>query len=69
VEVASGLCEILRLMDESIPENALTSRLLRKVGTVVNSAGLSPEETASVLRTHSPDGVLVSAKRTSFSSR
>jgi hypothetical protein len=56
-------------MDESIPENALTSRLLRKVGTVVNSAGLSPEETASVLRTHSPDGVLVSAKRTSFSSR
>ena len=59
VEAASGLCEILWLMDESLPENALTSRLLRKVGTVVNSAGLSPEETALVLRTHSPDGVLV----------
>jgi D-alanine-D-alanine ligase-like ATP-grasp enzyme len=58
VEAASGLCEILWLIDESIPENALTSRLLRKVGTVVNLAGLSLGETVSVLREHSPDGVV-----------
>jgi carbamoylphosphate synthase large subunit len=58
VEAASGLCEILWLIDESDPENAVTSRLLRKVGTVVNIAGLSPEEVASVLRTHAPDGVV-----------
>lgn len=56
-EAASGLCEILWLIDESVPENAFTSRLLRKVGTVVNVAGLSPEEIASVLRTRDPDGL------------
>ena len=57
-EAASGLCGILWLIDESIPENALTSRLLRKVGAVVNLAGLLPEEIVSVLRTHSSDGVV-----------
>ena len=56
-EAASGLCELLWLVDESVPEDASTSRLLRKVGKVVNIAGLSPEETVSVLRAHSPDGV------------
>jgi len=58
VEAASGLCEILWLIDEGVPENAFTSRLLRKVGTVVNLAGLSPEEAASLLRSYSPDGVV-----------
>jgi biotin carboxylase len=58
VEAASGLCELLWLVDESVPGNAVTSRLLRKVGTVVNLAGLSPEETVSVLRAHVPDGVV-----------
>ena len=38
-------------------EGAFTSRLLRKVGTVVNLAGLSPQETAALLRAYSPDGV------------
>ena len=57
-EAASGLCEILWLIDEGVPENAFTSRLLRKVGTVVNLAGLSPEESASLVREHSPDGVV-----------
>jgi biotin carboxylase len=57
-EVASGLCRILWLFDESLPENASLKPLLTRVGTVVNVAGLSPEETASVLREHSPDGVV-----------
>jgi len=34
------------------------SRLLRKLGTVVNIAGLSPEEVVSVVRPHAPDGVM-----------
>ena len=55
---ASGLCEILWLTDESEPGNAVTSRLLRKFGSVVNLAGLSPKETASLLREHSPDGIV-----------
>jgi hypothetical protein len=46
-EAASGLCEILWLVDESVPENAFTSRLLRKLGTVVDVAGLSPAGIAS----------------------
>jgi hypothetical protein len=63
-EAASGLCELLWLVDESVPEDASTSRLLRKVGKVVNIAGLSPEETVSVLRAHSPDGWPATATRT-----
>jgi hypothetical protein len=55
---ASGLCEVLWLIDESVPENAFTGRLLRRLGTVVNLAGLSLEETISVLGAHSPDGVV-----------
>jgi len=58
VEAASGLCEILWLTDESAPENAFTCRLLRKTGTVVDLAGLSLKEIMSVLRTHSPDGIV-----------
>ena len=57
-EAAAGLCEIIWLVDESVPENALTSRLLKKVGMVMNSAGLSPTEIASLLREHSPEGVV-----------
>ena len=58
VEAASDLCGILWLIDESGPDSAFTSRLLNKVGTVVNIAGLSLQETVSLLRTHAPDGVV-----------
>ena len=58
VEAASDLCDILWLLDESTPDGSFTARLLRKVGTVVNVAGLSPEETASLLRSYSPDGIV-----------
>lgn len=57
-EAASGLCRLLWLIDESLPGNAVTARLLRKFGTVVDVAGMSPEEIASLLRAQSPDGVL-----------
>ena len=58
VEAASELCDILWLLDESAPDGAFTSRLLRKLGTVVNVAGSSTEETALLLRPYSPDGVV-----------
>lgn len=58
VEAASDLCGIIWLIDESGPDSAFTSRLLKKVGTVVNMAGLSMQETVSLLRTHSPDGLV-----------
>ena len=57
-EASSGLCEIIWLIDESVPENVLAARLLNKIGIVVNCAGLSPVETATKLRKYSPDGVV-----------
>ncbi len=57
-EAASGLCRLLWLIDGSLAANAVTTRLLRKLGTVVDVAGMSPEEIAASLRAHSPDGVL-----------
>ena len=57
-EASSGLCEIIWLIDESVPENVLAARLLNKIGIVVNCAGLSPVETAAKLRKYSPDGVV-----------
>ncbi|HLN04888.1 MAG TPA: ATP-grasp domain-containing protein [Acidimicrobiales bacterium] len=57
-EAASGLCDLLWLVDESIPEVALIGRRLKKLGTVVNLAGLSPDEAASLLRSHAPRGVV-----------
>ena len=58
VEAASELCRILWLIDGRIPENALSGRLLRKVGTVLDTGGLSPAQTAASLKQHSPDGVV-----------
>lgn len=58
VEAATDLCNLAFVIDESLPENAATTRLLRKVGTVVNSAGLSAHEVASRLRPYRPDGIV-----------
>ena len=58
VEAAAGLCRVIWLLDESLPDNALSSRLLRKVGTVLDVAGQSPQQTASVLKEYSPAGVI-----------
>ncbi len=58
VEAASELCRVLWLIDGSIPENALNSRLLRKVGRVLDTVGLSPAQTAAALKEHSPAGVV-----------
>ena len=52
------MCEILWLVDESLPGNALTVRLLRKIGTVMDTAGRSPGQIASLLRPYAPAGVL-----------
>jgi len=57
-EAASDLCDLLWLIDQSVPENAFTGRLLRKVGRVVDIAGLSQAEIAGLLRGLSPDGVV-----------
>jgi biotin carboxylase len=58
VEAASDLCRVIWLLDESIPENALSSRLLRKVGMVLNVAGQTPQQTAALLKEHSPAGLV-----------
>ena len=58
VEAATALCDIVWLIDESIPENAHSGRLLKKVGKVINLDGLSREEVVSSVRAHSPAGVV-----------
>ncbi|MGD0876162.1 MAG: ATP-grasp domain-containing protein [Acidimicrobiales bacterium] len=58
VEAARDLCGILWLIDESGPDSTFTTRLLKKVGTVVNIAGLSLDETTAQLRAHAPDGIV-----------
>jgi biotin carboxylase len=58
VEAAAGLCEILWLIDASVPANATTSRLLAKVGTVIDVAGLAPEQVAALLRPYGPNGIV-----------
>ena len=41
VEAALGSVRLVWLIDESVPENASALRLLRRVGTVVNTGGLT----------------------------
>ncbi len=57
-EAASGLCDILWLIDETVGDNATTARLLRKLGAVVDTAGLSSKDTVAAVRAHSPDAVV-----------
>lgn len=57
-EAATELCELIWLIDESLGDNALTARLLRKLGKVVDTAGLSPGEIAGRLREHQPTGLI-----------
>ena len=58
VEAAAGLCRLLWLVDESIPENASALRLLRRVGTVLNSGGLTTRAVAASVAQYSPSGVV-----------
>ena len=54
-EMASDLCRLLWVVDES--ELGATAKAIRRVGTVVNTEGLSPEELIQRVHAHRPDGI------------
>jgi biotin carboxylase len=62
-EAASGLCELLWVVDASRPDVAELSRLLARLGTIVDVAGLSVGEAAALIASHEPQGILGLADR------
>jgi hypothetical protein len=50
--------ELLWVVDAELSEDAATDRLLRRLGTVVDTAGLNLDEAAHALAEHHPDGIV-----------
>jgi biotin carboxylase len=57
-EAAEGVCRVLWILDSSKPDAALTARLLRKFGPVIDSAGQDLHDVVAAVRVHEPDGIL-----------
>lgn len=60
-EAAEGVCELLWIVDTSNDEVSSMSRLLRRLGTVVDIAGLSLDESSALIAEAGPDGILALA--------
>jgi biotin carboxylase len=62
VEAARGLCDIVWLVDTEDPRHGSTLRLLSRLGTVIDVAGLSAEAVAALIAAaNGVDGVLTLA--------
>jgi biotin carboxylase len=60
-EAAHGRCELLWVVDASRPEVAELSRLLVRLGTIVDVAGLSLDAASRLVADHEPAGILALA--------
>ena len=60
-EAAEGICDLIWVLDTSDPEIASMSRLLRRLGDVVDIAGMPLEEAVTALAAARPDGILALA--------
>ena len=60
-EAASGLCELLWVVDASRPEVRELSRLLARLGTIVDIGGLSLDAAAVAIANHEPQGIVALA--------
>jgi biotin carboxylase len=58
VEAAEGVCELVWVVDTGIGETQLMVKLLRRLGTVVDVAGMSMDSAASAVAATHPDGVV-----------
>ncbi|MCU1495371.1 MAG: hypothetical protein JWO62_3135 [Acidimicrobiaceae bacterium] len=58
VEAATGVCDLLWLVDESLPEMARMADLLRRFGPVVDIAGRDAAAQAHLLHSHRPDAIV-----------
>lgn len=63
-DAARGLCDLVWMIDRSDPAMANPSRLLSRVGTVVDVAGLTPLECAEAVRPVGPTGIVAFNDRT-----
>ncbi len=57
-EAASALCELLWVVDASRPDVSELSRLLGRLGTIVDVAGLALDDAAALIASHEPQGIL-----------
>ncbi|MGH3509239.1 MAG: hypothetical protein ACRDPI_03300 [Nocardioidaceae bacterium] len=57
-EAARDLCDLVWVVDETIPEVSSMARLLRRLGSVANVTGLEPDAAAAAIGEHQPDGIL-----------
>ncbi len=58
---AGGVCDLVWVVDSSMPDVELMSKLLRRLGTVVDVAGVSAQQAAARIAPHAPDGILALA--------
>lgn len=57
VEAADGVCEMIWVVDTELPGTAPMVRLLRRLGHVIDVAGLSDEAAADAISAAQPDGI------------
>jgi biotin carboxylase len=60
-EAAEGICELVWIIDSSDPEMSSMARLLRRLGEVLDVAGMSVEQAADAIGASKPDGILALA--------
>ncbi len=60
-ETASSMCDIVWVVDSNVFDDSSMLRLLRKLGRMVDIAGMSEEEAADALRAMDPDGIVAYA--------
>lgn len=60
-EAAEGICELVWVLDSSDPEISSMARLLCRLGSVVDVAGLTLQEAAAAVAAAEPDGILALA--------
>ena len=61
-EAASGICRIVWVVDGGDPVMGPMVRLLRRIGEVVDRAGLDTDAVASAVASHQPSGILTFAE-------
>ena len=57
-KAAQDLCELTWVIDTSVSDTELMSQLLRRLGVVVDVAGMSSENAAARIAENRPDGIL-----------
>ena len=60
-EAAAEICDLIWIVDTTDPETSSMSRLLRRIGDVVDIAGMSLEDAAAAIAASRPGGILALA--------